>query len=453
MARRERVSEEREAHRPRPDAPGPERDDLPARVRALQRSAGNAAVAQLLRKGKAPDPPRAGGWNEAARHVAGTIRVEVTGVTKGNTDEDVARSQTAEGAAGKAVVIVPDGVDLSARPDILLFFHGMGNVGYRERTSDDTSRGPKGTVHDVEADQIPQQLAASGRNMIGVLPQGTNKALFGISDPQAYVDEVLGLAAAKLPPGPDGKPPAIASGRIVVSGHSGGGRAAYGAAKALTKKAPADDAEWLKAPPVLLFDGINGPGEARLWGNLMDEWLDADLARLKPAADRDKLLDRRGLRLRSTHTSSDRYTATNLGGKYVETVPLKEPDADGNKSKSVDVPIAKEQSLKGRIDGWFARHAKAFEATVMDKWRKQYDVPSDAVSGGHEATVGTGRLGKKRGTAPPGLTGDSAKAGVPEYSGGGHLEESLSKLAGAMRPPPPPPHAELEEEELEEQYA
>jgi hypothetical protein len=420
-------------------------------VHALQRSAGNAAVAQLLRKG--PEPPRAGGWNEAARQVAGTIRVQVTGVTKGNTDEDVARSQTNEGAAGKAVVIVPDGVDLSGKPDVLLFFHGMGNVGYRERTSDDKSRGPKGTVHDVEADQIPQQLAHSGRNMIGVLPQGTNQATFGISDPQAYVDEVLGLAGPKLPPGPDGKPRVITSGRIVVSGHSGGGRAAYGAAKALTKKAPADEPEWLNAPPVLLFDGINGPGEARLWGDLMDEWLAADLVRLKASSAPLKLLERRGLRLRSTHTSSDRYTATNLGGSsYKETVKLKEPDADGNKSKTIDVWIDKDEALKGRIDKWFAAHSGAFKADVMLKWREQYDVPKDAVGGGHEATVGTGRLEKKRGTTPGGLTGDSQKAGVPEYSGGGHLEESLSKLGGALRPPPPPPHAELEEE-LEEQYA
>ena len=44
--------------------------------------------------------------------------------------------------------------------------------------------GPKGSVHDVEADVIPQQLAASGRNMVSILAQGKSTGLsrFGISD-------------------------------------------------------------------------------------------------------------------------------------------------------------------------------------------------------------------------------------------------------------------------------
>ena len=44
----------------------PERS-RPHPVLALQRGAGNAAVAQLLRKDKDGDPPRAGGWNETTR--------------------------------------------------------------------------------------------------------------------------------------------------------------------------------------------------------------------------------------------------------------------------------------------------------------------------------------------------------------------------------------------------
>ena len=70
--------------------------------------------------------------------------------------------------------MVPDGDDLAAAPDVLRFFHGMGNLGYRERLRDDTSRGPAGIVHDVEADRMEQQLAHSRRNIVGVLLQGTN---------------------------------------------------------------------------------------------------------------------------------------------------------------------------------------------------------------------------------------------------------------------------------------
>jgi hypothetical protein len=271
-----------------------------ARVLALQRGAGNAAVAQLLRKDKTPqgDPPRAGGWNEAERDVAGTKRVPVDGITAGNQDPDV-KKQSSEGAAGKAIVVVPNSVDVKAHPDVLLFFHGMGNLGYRERLTDDASRGPAGSVHDVEADRMEQQLAHSGRNIVGVLPQGTSAATFGISDPQAYVTEVLGKAAAKL------SVPAITSGRIIVSGHSGGGRPAVAAATQMTATAPATDDEWFNQPPLFLFDGINGPNETNAIGDLMEKWLDADLVRLKASSDPVALLKRRAIKLRSTHTSSD----------------------------------------------------------------------------------------------------------------------------------------------------
>jgi hypothetical protein len=423
----------------RPPEPSPEdvRRDAAAGVLELQRGVGNAAVAKLLRK--APEPPRAGGWNETAREVAGTLRIPIEGIKHGNQDEDVGGGSK-EGAAGKAIVVVPDGDDLAAAPDVLLFFHGMGNLGYRERLRDDSSRGPAGSVHDVEADRMEQQLAHSGRNIVGVLPQGTNAAIFGIGDPQAYLTEVLALAAAKLQTlRPDMKlPAAITPGRIIVAGHSGGGRAAVAAAKTLNATAPATDDEWAKAPPLFLFDGINGPNETNAIGDMMDQWLQADLARLTSTKDPDKLLDRRGIRLRSTHTSSDLYTATNLGGTY--------------KTEAGSITIAPGRSLKGRIDAWFKANGAKLGA-VEAKLRAQYDVPDAAVAGGHEATVGTGSLETdpaKRVATPPGITGASKAAGVPGYSGGGHLEDSLSRLPpDALRPPPPPPPKAALEDELE----
>jgi hypothetical protein len=53
----------------------------------------------------------------------------------------VAREPGRGRLAGMAIVVIPDGVDLGAAPDVLLFFHGMGNLGYRERTTDDQQRG------------------------------------------------------------------------------------------------------------------------------------------------------------------------------------------------------------------------------------------------------------------------------------------------------------------------
>ena len=442
---RERVTPRREAEQPRRE-PRPETDPA-ARVLALQRTAGNAAVAHLLRKDKDKDqgtPPRAGGWNEAERDVAGTKRIPVDGLTTGNQNPDV-QSQSPEGAAGKAVVVVPNSVDVTAKPDVLLFFHGMGNLGYRERGKADKGRGPEGTVHDVEVDRIEQQLAHSGQNIIAVLPQGTNAATFGIADPQAYVNEAVGKAGPKINK-------AIAPGRIVVSGHSGGGRPAVAAATKLSAKAPANDDEWFNQPPLFLFDGINGPFECDTIGDLMDSWLDADLVRLKASSDPLALLKRRQVKLRSTHSNSDLYTATNLSGGY--DTQVRDGVDENNKPKFKDkrITIAPERSLKGRIDKWFRLHKPQlvkFEAEL----RAQYDVVETAVSGSHEATVGTGKLETdktKREAAPAGLTDASKDAGVPGYSGGGHLEESILKLPKPPPPPPPPKHSELEAPEPDE---
>src|SRR3954454_20274097 len=126
MTSRERLAPRREDRQPRALQPRP---TPAAHVLALQRSAGNAAVAQLLRKDKTPpqgQPPRAGGWNEAERDVAGPKRIPVDGLKAGNQKPDV-KPQSIEGADGKAIVVVPDGVDVKAHPDVLLFFHGMGN--------------------------------------------------------------------------------------------------------------------------------------------------------------------------------------------------------------------------------------------------------------------------------------------------------------------------------------
>ena len=303
-------------------------------------------------------------------------------------------------------------------------------------------------MHDVEVDRIEQQLAHSGRNIIGVLPQGTSAATFDIADPQAYVRDVLAKAAAKL------SVPAITSGRIIVSGHSGGGRPAVAAATKLTATAPTTDDEWFNQPPLFLFDGINGPKECNAIGDLMDKWLDADLARLKATSDPVALLKRRAIKVRSTHTNSDLYTATNLGGKYDTEVADGVDENNKPKTKTVTTTIGPGRSLKGRIDGWFAKHKTELGALAAPL-RPQYDVPDQAVSGSHEATVGTGSLetdATKRNPAPAGLTDASKTAGVPGYSGGGHLEESISKLPSPP-PPPPPKHTGLEAPELDEALA
>ena len=69
----------------------------------------------------------------------------------------------------------------------------------------------------------------------------------------------------------------------------------------------------------------------------MEQWLDADLARLKVSSDPVALLKRRAIKLRSTHTNSALYTATNLGGKYDNEVPDGVDENDKPKTKTVNV--------------------------------------------------------------------------------------------------------------------
>jgi hypothetical protein len=400
-----------------PEAPSAEPLTAPhtpaARVIGLQRSAGNAAVTSLLGR-KGTQPPRAGGWNAGPQEVAGTIRIPVSGVTAGYQQEDAQLGQTSESAAGRAVVHVPRALDVSGKVDALLFFHGMGNAGFRERTSDDRERGKAGTVHDVEADRIPQQMHAAGDKLVAVLPQGGNNAIFNIADPLAYAQEALKLATPVYRQETKRPDASLEPGRIIVAGHSGGGRAAFAAQNQLDKTGTV--AEWLASLPLMLFDGINGPKELAATVDWAKRSLEADKRILDGAPDPLALLQKRRLKLFSTFTAGGRYAVLNDHGHYVDDLGR-------------DVNISPAEGLRGQIKTWFATRKP--DAAYADKLREQY-VVEGPVAGGHEQTVGTGAspeaAKEKREPAPSGLTGASQRAGVPGYTGGGHLEQGLEKL-------------------------
>jgi hypothetical protein len=454
---RDLARDRRRAEEPEKDRPAETAEPAAARILDLQRTAGNAAVARLLqrkdkpkkkrkRKPKPKLAPPAGGWNEQAREVAGTIRIPVTGVTAGHQNEDRQEGQTTESAAGMAIVVVPMGLDVTKKVDTLLFFHGMGNLGYRQRLKGHKTRGKAGTVHDVEADRIPQQIAAAGGNVVGVLPQGTNAARFGIADPEAYVQEVLALATPQYQKQfPKVQlPGAIEPGRIIVAGHSGGGRAAFAAAQKLESSASED--QWAASAPLVLFDGINGKLELDAVASWVERSLVADVAILKASSKPRDLLARRKLKLMSTYTRGGVYQALNASGTYTDHL--------GNK-----VTISEKQGLRGRIKTWFQTHS--VDPAYAAELEAQYIVEGP-VAGGHEQTVGTGQspeaAKEKRKAAPAGMGKEPTDAGVPDYKGGGNLEKALKKVhpqptTMLTLPPDTLDIAGLEDEERETEFA
>ena len=327
---------------------------------------------------------RPGGWNAQDANVAGALRIPVEELPQGFGGKDPQLQYTKESAEKRAIVVVPDAVDLSGPVEVLLHFHGQ-NIGYRERSKERT-------VRDVEVDEIEQQIVAAGRNMVAVLPQGSrgsgpNMSKFTIGDPKTYVDDVLRLASAHLPGSRLPAGGVMKSGRLVMSGHSGGGP--YAVAYAHYAQQPSStEQEWVDAPPLLLFDGINGKDELKTLQQNLETWLAEDLRWITQAADQAALLGRRGLKLRSTWgTGSD--------------------------------PIY--QQMNAALDTWltarFAKLAAGLDPGVASTWRAQYRV--ERREGQHDYQVGTGR---------PATPSERDAAGVPLYTGGGNLEAGLRGL-------------------------
>ena len=347
-----------------------------AAILGLQQSAGNSVVARvvaegapargLARKGDGWSDARSGGWNEKMRRVGKTERIPLEGLSGGLADDDKHKSSS-EGAAHKAIAIVPDAVDWSKPVEVLLHFHGFGS-GYRESTEKNQET-PAGAVRDVEESEIEQQLASTGRSMVAILPQGTGSSSFSVADPAAYVGEafkkMLDHFVLSTVPTP---------GRIVVSGHSGGGVAATSSAKALQAKAGADEGQWLAASPLFLFDAINGTGELANVRNLLDGWLAADVKILAAAGPRAaELVGKRGVRFHSTwHPDGGPYQGTNTGGDWIWEHTV------NNEQVKTPQHVAKEDSVEGHLKWLFETKHKAalapLGADVVATLRGQYKV-------------------------------------------------------------------------------
>jgi hypothetical protein len=324
-----------------------------ADILALQRTLGNQAVCQLLTPGlqRTPlDQPLQRGWkgadsggpnagtttvDEQGKIVAGrtqgkgVTRIPVAGLkvgnqrkdtSGGNSGEDASAKDTFEDSVGEAIVLIPNTVEVSnGEVDVLLHFHGMG-AGYRQLRPGHHDYGEtlkQDEVRDVALYQMEQQLLthvqSSKRPIIAVLPQGMSTPdkrgappAFGdiASNSDAYLDEVFDKLRA-MGGGLIGEK--TRHGRLIISGHSGGGPSVMETAK--------NQAKTGRRIEVLLFDAINTGktiddgelGEVKKW---VDKQITHDVAKLHGLSpdDQEKYLKEHGTQFRGIYSAGGAYT-------------------------------------------------------------------------------------------------------------------------------------------------
>ncbi len=222
------------------------------------------------------------------------------------------------GGAPQAIVAVPSAIVGGKREvGVLLHFHGWG-TGFRDG-------------RDVMTDKIEAQLEASRQRMVAILPQGGAKSEFGSFNPDHYAAAVFGQLETLGVWGVLGQPP---RGKIVITGHSGGGKAAM---DLVTAGAPGLGKGRLSE--VALFDGINGPDELGVAQHWVNEQLTSALKLLRsPAvkgnpAKEDAILDAM-VRFRAYHSGS----------------------ATAKPSSTIRDWPGLHASLRAAINAWFADH-------------------------------------------------------------------------------------------------
>ena len=214
-------------------------------------------------------------WNRGVQNVRQVRRIPIQGLTEGNQSPDLDKNPnprervTSEAADGRAIVLIPEGLDVTKPVEVLLFLHGM-NIGYRQRSA--TAVNP-GTVRDVENDRMEEQIKASNRPMIGILPQGTRGSGFGANfNSDAYIADVFRVLKSL---GAFGDKPAPQVRSVIFGGHSGAGGTI---AEILAQ--PGQPRLSSKLGEVALFDAINGPDELGKVTRWVREHLDHDLSAL-----------------------------------------------------------------------------------------------------------------------------------------------------------------------------
>ncbi len=200
----------------------------------------------------------------------GVRRIPFEGLSsvKATAPEDPAQAKNEEFILGRGLALVPANVTGTDPVEVLVHLHGH-TAGYRTAIEKTTFGASVGHTEDLENDKIVQQLEGSGRKMIALLPQGTEKSNFdpksGAFDSDAFINEMLPRVASvlKWP-----KTPSVE--RSVLSGFSGGGLTVnkmHGGKK--QPKAPS------KLGELILFDALHGD-QGSVW-TFLEGKLNADL--------------------------------------------------------------------------------------------------------------------------------------------------------------------------------
>jgi hypothetical protein len=449
--------------------PGPDRSTgtqsaspQPAeRVLALQRAVGNTAVTRLIGatiqrdwqgddiKAEPNAPPTKVASDRPGGKPIRRIRVEgiaegyatdtkkpqpdVTGVDETGSYSKIS-GQTAEAPGGKtsgrAVVLVPEDLPKTDTVEVLFLLHGF-TAGWRTRLDKQLPapkppprrRGEKPKPpppppppipiepEDIGLDRIAQQLDASKRSMIAILPQGTSRSFFGHDTAEVnakkYIEQVFGLL--KDSDFPFGKKPAHVGG-IVLSAHSGAGHALgemlhsvdptardrktkgplehlipdAGKPGAVPPGSPKSVTDTAYVEGVVVFDTINPAGETtatnqynylvayvtqqlnRELGELHQQWTDAQAS---STSDADVAKKQEAW----LASSGFRFRAFATGGS-------------GGYGKSFN-------AVKGQIDGWFRAKQSVLGGKKSSVYQAFYDNYQVAAAGTTGATGHISMLG------------------------------------------------------------
>ena len=260
----------------------------------------------------------------------GVRRIPFEGLStvKATAPEDPTQAKKAEFVLGRAVALVPASVTGKEDVEVLVHLHGH-TAGYKTAVEKTTFGASVGHTEDMENDKIVQQLEGSGRKMIALLPQGTDKADFdpdsGAFDSDAFINEMLpGIASVLKWP----KAPSVV--RSVLSGFSGGG---------LTVNKMGGGKKQPKAPSkmgeLILFDALHGD-QGSVW-TLLEGKLNADLQAISGKAEPAQLkyIREKGFRFRGITTGKSGY------GKRYQFLADKLYSKGGKKAEP----------------GWFPTHA------------------------------------------------------------------------------------------------